>query len=148
LQRRAPPSNSRSSTTRAGDGVSHLDAPSPGPRVGKAARRPPTVLPRCSRTPAAWAVHALVDAALACQRTRRADGVVVLKGPVGWIVICRRRVRVTSRARQGGTPCMCVGSFRNADARATLKKQPLCTVLSPVLLAFMCCIIYQIGFDL
>lgn len=90
----------------------------------------------------------VVDAALACQRTRRADGVVVLKGPVGWIVICRRRVRVTSRARQGGTPCMCVGSFRNADARATLKKQPLCTVLSPVLLAFICCIIYHIGFDL
>jgi hypothetical protein len=40
---------------------------------------------------------------------------------------------------------MCVGSFRNADARATLKKQPLCTVVSPVLLAFICCIIYQIG---
>ena len=41
-------------------------------------------------------------AALACQRTRAVDGVVVLKRPVGWIVICRRCVRETSRARQGG----------------------------------------------
>ena len=61
-----------------------------------------------ARRRAAHAFVALMEpanhghAALACQRTRAVDGVVVLKRPVGWIVICRRCVRETSRARQGG----------------------------------------------
>ena len=74
-------------------------------RVGKAARRPPCRLAapgsrRPGRCFPSRANHG--HAALACQRTRAVDGVVVLKRPVGWIVICRRCVRETSRARQGG----------------------------------------------
>jgi len=61
-----------------------------------------------ARRRAAHAFVALMEpanhghAALACRRTRAVDGVVVLKRPVGWIVICRRCVRETSRAIQGG----------------------------------------------